>query len=40
MEPGAHLGIVAETWTAVRDRLAINASNHRRKTDAAEPSLG
>jgi len=31
--------IDTETWTAVRDRLAINAKNHRRKTHATEPSL-
>src|SRR4029077_9259549 len=28
-----------ETWTAVRDQLVTNATNHRRKADAAEPSL-
>jgi hypothetical protein len=27
------------TWTAVRAQLATNARNHRRKADAAEPSL-
>src|SRR6266852_5975925 len=29
----------AETWTAVRDQLATNARDHRRRADAAEPSL-
>src|SRR5499433_3932258 len=28
-----------ETWTAVRDRLAAGAGAHRRRTQAAEPSL-
>ena len=28
-----------ETWSAVRDQLAANKSDHRRKTKAAEPSL-
>jgi len=38
--PGQHPAVIdAETWTAVRDRLAANATNHRRKADAAEPSL-
>src|SRR5712671_6613180 len=38
--PGQHPALIdTETWTAVRDQLAANASNHRRKTDAAEPSL-
>jgi hypothetical protein len=37
---GQHPALVdTETWTAVRDRLAANATNHRRKADAAEPSL-
>src|SRR6266852_439352 len=31
--------IDAGTWTAVRNRLATNATNHRRKADAAGPSL-
>ena len=38
--PGQHPALIdAETWTAVRDQLATNATNHRRKADAAEPSL-
>ena len=38
--PGQHAALIdTETWTAVRDQLAINAANHRRKPDAAEPSL-
>jgi site-specific DNA recombinase len=37
---GQHPALIdPETWTAVRDQLAINASDHRRKADAAEPSL-
>jgi site-specific DNA recombinase len=31
--------IDAETWAAVRNRLAANAGEHRRKAEAAEPSL-
>src|SRR5437899_1883645 len=38
--PAQHPALIdTETWTAVRDRLATNASDHRRKADAAEPSL-
>src|SRR6267378_186988 len=38
--PGQQPALIdAETWTAVRDRLVTNATNHRRKADAAEPSL-
>src|SRR5947207_6548773 len=38
--PGQHPALInADTWAAVRDQLATNASNHRRKSDAAEPSL-
>src|SRR5439155_18312076 len=38
--PGQHPALIdADTWTAVRDRLTTNAANHRRKADAAEPSL-
>src|SRR5213596_1450933 len=38
--PGQHPALIdAETWTAVRDQLVTNATNHRRKADAAEPSL-
>jgi site-specific DNA recombinase len=38
--PGQHPALIdAEIWTVVRDHLATNATNHRRKADAAEPSL-
>src|SRR5467141_1355789 len=38
--PGQHPALIdAETWTAVRDQLVTNASDHRRKANAAEPSL-
>src|SRR6267142_240370 len=38
--PGQHPALIdTETWTAVRDRLAANARDHRRKTHATEPSL-
>src|SRR3989440_5926874 len=38
--PGQHAALIdTETWTAVRDQLAANASDHRRKAAAAEPSL-
>jgi DNA invertase Pin-like site-specific DNA recombinase len=38
--PGQHRALIdAETWRAVRDQLATNATNHRRKADAVEPSL-
>jgi site-specific DNA recombinase len=38
--PGQHPALIDdETWAAVRDQLAANASNHRRKGKAAEPSL-
>src|SRR5438034_1829640 len=38
--PGQHPALIdSETWTAVRDQLAVNASNHRRRADAVEPSL-
>ncbi|MGB9649906.1 MAG: recombinase family protein, partial [Stellaceae bacterium] len=38
--PGQHPALIEdETWTAVRNRLAGNARDHRRKTKAAEPSL-
>jgi site-specific DNA recombinase len=37
---GQHPALIdAETWAAVRDQLAANASDHQRKTKAAEPSL-
>src|SRR6266852_1636952 len=40
LHPGQHRArIDAGTWTAVRNRLATNATNHRRKADAAGPSL-
>src|SRR3981081_1833980 len=38
--PGQHGALIdTETWAAVRDQLAVNASNHRRRADAVEPSL-
>src|SRR5262249_35043608 len=38
--PGQHPALIDdETWTAVRDQLAANAGDHRRKARAAEPSL-
>src|SRR5437660_5139472 len=38
--PGQHPALIdTETWAAVRDQLAANARDHRRKADAAEPSL-
>src|SRR6516164_692458 len=38
--PGQHPALIdAETWAAVRDRLAAKASDHRRKATASEPSL-
>ena len=38
--PGQHPALIEdETWSAVRNQLAGNAHDHRRKTKAAEPSL-
>jgi len=38
--PGQHPALIdTETWTAVQDRLATNARDHRRKAHATEPSL-
>jgi site-specific DNA recombinase len=38
--PGQHRALIdAEAWRAVRDQIATNATNHRRRADAAEPSL-
>src|SRR6516225_10137490 len=38
--PGQHPALIdAETWAAVRDRLAAKPSDHRRKATASEPSL-
>jgi site-specific DNA recombinase len=40
LHQGQHPALIdTETWTAVRDQLAANATTHRRKADAAEPSL-
>src|SRR5215472_870740 len=37
--PGQHPALIdAETWAAVRDQVAGNASDHQRKAKAAEPS--
>jgi DNA invertase Pin-like site-specific DNA recombinase len=38
--PGEHPALIDdEIWSAVRDQLAANTSDHRRKAKAAEPSL-
>jgi hypothetical protein len=38
--PGQHPALIdAESWAAVRDQVAGNASDHRRKAKAAQPSL-
>jgi hypothetical protein len=38
--PGQHPALIdADSWAAVRDEVAGNASDHRRKAKAAEPSL-
>src|SRR5437667_5157464 len=38
--PAQHPALIdTETWTAVRDQIATNATNHRRRAGAAEPSL-
>jgi site-specific DNA recombinase len=38
--PGQHPALIdADLWAAVRDQLAANTTNHRRRADAAEPSL-
>jgi site-specific DNA recombinase len=38
--PGQHPALIdSETWTAVRDQLATNARDHRRKAHATAPSL-
>jgi site-specific DNA recombinase len=38
--PGQHPALIdADTWAAVRDQLATNARDHRRKAHATEPSL-
>jgi site-specific DNA recombinase len=38
--PGQHPALIDTlTWTVVRDRLAANATNHRGRANAAEPSL-
>jgi hypothetical protein len=40
LHPGQHAPLIDdETWTAVRDQLAANAGDHRRRAKAAEPSL-
>src|ERR1700756_696150 len=38
--PGQQAALIDdESWSTVRDQLAANTSNHRRKTKATEPSL-
>ena len=40
LHPGQQPALIDdETWVAVRDQLAANTSDHRRKAKAAEPSL-
>src|SRR5712672_2858034 len=40
LHPGQQAALIDdESWSAVRDRLAANTSDHRRKAKAAEPSL-
>src|SRR6201997_5059549 len=40
LHPGQQAALIDdESWSTVRDQLAANTSNHRRKTKAAEPSL-
>jgi site-specific DNA recombinase len=40
LHPGQHPALIdGETWTAVRDQLAANAGDHRRRAKAVEPSL-
>src|SRR5204863_5397846 len=40
LHPGQHPALIAdESWSAVRDQLAANTRDHRRKAKAAEPSL-
>jgi hypothetical protein len=40
LHPGQQSALIDdESWSAVRDQLSSNMSNHRRRTRAAEPSL-
>src|SRR5437588_306267 len=40
LHPGRQAALIDdETWSTVRDQLAANTSNHRRRATAAEPSL-
>ncbi len=40
LHPGQHPALIDdESWSTVRDQLAANTSNHRRRAKAAEPSL-
>jgi site-specific DNA recombinase len=40
LHPGQQPALIDdESWSAVRDQLAANTSNHRRRAKAAEPSL-
>jgi DNA invertase Pin-like site-specific DNA recombinase len=40
LHPGQHSALIDdEVWSAVRDQLAANTSNHRGRAKAAEPSL-
>ena len=40
LHPGQQVALIDdESWSTVRDQLAANTSNHRRRAKAAEPSL-
>jgi hypothetical protein len=40
LHPGQHPALIDnESWSAVRDQLAANTTDHRRRAKAAEPSL-
>src|SRR6202043_4190006 len=40
LHPGQQAALIDdESWSTVRDQLAANTSNHRRRAKAAEPSL-
>ena len=40
LHPGQQAAVIDdESWSTVRDQLAANTSNHRRRAKAAEPSL-
>ena len=40
LHPGQHPALIDDaSWSTVRDQLAANTSNHRRRVKAAEPSV-